>query len=414
MQQQMEYWLGKASEGEARLAERFAEVDRVALFNQQKILESFWQEQVADFHLHGSTGYGYGDEGRDTLDRVYAHVFHAQKALVRAQFVSGTHAIGTAIYGAVAPGDEILSITGAPYDTLEQLLGIKGSAPGNLRSLGVTYRQVELTTTGEIDLEAVKSAIRPRTRLVLIQRSRGYSWRPSQTIDQIGQAIAAVKAVRPDLVVFVDNCYGELTELREPTDVGADLIAGSLIKNLGGGLAPSGGYIVGRDDLVEAAANRLTMPGLGSHMGASLGDSQRLTFQGLFLAPHVVGQALKGMHLLGYLLEQAGYEVSPYWSLPRTDIIQAVRFPSAEPLISFCQSIQKSSPVDAHVVPEPWAMPGYLDPVIMAAGTFVQGASIELSADAPIRAPFTAYIQGGLTYEHVKLAAARAMAAIAK
>ncbi|MGE5653362.1 MAG: methionine gamma-lyase family protein, partial [Bacillota bacterium] len=296
MQQQMEYWLGKASEGETCLAERFAEIDQIALSNQKKVLESFWREQVADFHLHGSTGYGYGDEGRDTLDRVYARVFNAPRALVRAQFVSGTHAIGAAIYGAVAPGDEILSITGRPYDTLEQLLGIKGSAPGNLRSLGVSYRQVELTRAGEIDLHAVKTAIHQRTKLVMIQRSRGYSWRPSQTIDQIGQAIQVIREVRPDLLVFVDNCYGELAEMREPTDVGADLVAGSLIKNLGGGLAPSGGYIVGRDDLVEAAASRLTMPGLGSHMGASLGDSQRLMFQGLFLAPHVVGQAIKGMH----------------------------------------------------------------------------------------------------------------------
>jgi len=391
-----------ADEVEAGVASRFSELDRIAERNQWRVIRAFQQHKVSDYHFAGSTGYGYNDRGREVLDLVYADVFGAETALVRPHFASGTHTISCALFGVLRPGDELLYITGKPYDTLHKVIGKPGDGTGSLQDWGVSYREVDLTDEGAVDEAAVRAAISPQTRVIGIQRSRGYAWRPSFTIDEIARMVELVKSVKPDVLVFVDNCYGEFTEEREPTEVGVDLMAGSLIKNPGGGLAATGGYICGTTAAVEAASYRLTAPGIGGEVGAMLGTTRSL-YQGLFLAPHIVGQALRGSVFAAALFERLGFETSPAWDARRTDLIQAIRFRDERLLIAFVQGIQRAAAVDAHVTPEPWDMPGYTHPVIMAAGTFMQGGSLELSADAPIREPYIAYMQGGLTYSHVKL-----------
>ena len=396
---------GLMEQCELGLRDAFARVDAIALANQRKVLTAMQRARLADYHFKGSTGYGYGDAGRAALDAVYAEVFEAEAALVRQHFVSGTHALGSVLYGILRPGDQLISVCGAPYDTLQSLIGY-GAAPvsGSLKEYGVAYKEIALTETGAVDVPAVLDAIQPHTKMLLVQRSRGYAWREALRIPDIQAFCQEVKAQHPGLIIFVDNCYGEFTSTQEPTAVGADIVAGSLIKNPGGGIAPGGGYVAGREHLVAMAADRLTMPGLGSKMGATSSEQLRLFFQGLFLAPHVTAQSLKGMHLCAAVLEKLGYRVSPAPETARGDIIQAVRLDSAEQIIRMAQAIQAASPVDSAAVPEPGDMPGYADPIIMAAGAFVQGSSIELSLDAPLRPPYTVYVQGGLTYEHVKLA----------
>lgn len=386
-----------------------SKMEDISIYNTEKVLKAFAKFKVADYYFKASNGYAYSDMGREVLDNIYAEIFGAQSALVRTQFVSGTHALAVALLGVLQSGDTILSATGTPYDTMQTVIGHKKHVRGSLVDMGVSYAQVELKKDGTPDLDAIAQSVNDNTTMVFIQRSRGYSSRPSLNVEQIGNICKIVKNINPNTICFVDNCYGEFTETKEPTEVGADLIAGSLIKNPGGGLAPTGGYIVGRSDLVEAASYRLTAPGLGADMGASLGDSTRLLYQGLFLAPHVVMQALKGAIFTSAVFAELGYEVFPTVDDMRSDIIQAINFGTKEKLLAFCQAIQRYSPVDSHVLPVGGDLPGYEDSVVMAAGTFVQGASIELSADAPLREPFRAYLQGGLTYEHV-LAAVRAAA----
>lgn len=371
-------------------------------YNQLKVIKAMQNHNLSDSHFVGSTGYGYGDRGREILDMVYADVFKAEDALVRHQIVSGTHALALCLYGNLRPGDELLSITGKPYDTLEEVIGIRGEGEGSLKEFGITYRQVDLLDNGCIDFKSVEKSIGEKTRMVFIQRSRGYGWRPSLKVEDIREAVKFIRSIKEEVIIMVDNCYGEFVEREEPIDAGADIIAGSLIKNPGGGLATSGGYIAGREAFVRNAACRLTTPGLGKEVGASQGLN-RLMFQGLFFAPHVVAESLKGAVFCAALMEKLGFEASPSLKEKRGDIIQAVKFNHEDYLISFCQGIQKGSPVDSYVTPEPWDMPGYEFPVIMAAGAFIQGSSIELSADAPIKDPYIAYMQGGLTFEHVKL-----------
>ncbi|MBC8081279.1 MAG: methionine gamma-lyase family protein [Gorillibacterium sp.] len=397
-----------ADEAEHLIEGQFKEIDRMIDTNQWKVIEAFQKNKVSDYHFSGSTGYGYNDRGREVLDLVYAEVFGAEAALVRPHFVSGTHTIGTALFGVLRPGDKLLYITGRPYDTLHNIIGKDKDGSGSLADFGISYGEVALQAGGSPDWDEITRNLTPDTRVIGIQRSRGYDWRSSFTVDQIREMIDFVKAIKPDVIVFVDNCYGEFTEVLEPTQVGADLIAGSLIKNPGGGIAPTGGYIAGKAEFVEKAAFRLTAPGIGGEVGAMLGTTRSL-FQGLFLAPHLVGQAVKGSVFAAAVFEQLGFETRPRYMDTRTDLIQAIRFTEAEHLIAFVQGIQTASAVDAHVVPEPWAMPGYDDPVIMAAGTFIQGGSLELSADAPIRKPYTAYMQGGLTYSHAKLGVFKAL-----
>ena len=388
---------------EELIRERTAAIDEVVDYNTAKVLGAFQKNKVSDAHFNPSTGYGYDDLGRDTLERIYADVFHAEAALVRPQIISGTHAISTCLFGVLRPGDELVYITGKPYDTLEEIVGIRGSGVGSLREYQIGYQSVALTEEGQVDYEAVANAIKPATKMIGIQRSKGYDTRPSFTVAQIKEMIQFVKTIKPDVVVFVDNCYGEFVEEMEPTDVGADLMAGSLIKNPGGGLAKTGGYIAGRADLVERCAYRLTSPGIGAEAGASLYSLLEM-YQGFFLAPHVVGQSLKGALFTAAMLEQWGFNPTPSWQEPRTDLIQAVQFHDRDKMVAFCQEIQYASPVNSHVTPYPAYMPGYEDDVIMAAGTFIQGASIELTADGPLRPPYTAFVQGGLTYSHVKIA----------
>ena len=388
---------------EELIRERAAAIDEVVDYNTAKVLGAFQKNKVSDAHFNPSTGYGYDDLGRDTLERIYADVFRAEAALVRPQIISGTHAISTCLFGVLRPGDELVYITGKPYDTLEEIVGIRGSGVGSLREYQIGYQSVALTEEGQVDYEAVANAIKPSTRMIGIQRSKGYDTRPSFTVAQIKEMIQFVKTIKPDVVVFVDNCYGEFVEEMEPTDVGADLMAGSLIKNPGGGLAKTGGYIAGRADLVERCAYRLTSPGIGAEAGASLYSLLEM-YQGFFLAPHVVGQSLKGALFTAAMLEQWGFNPTPSWQEPRTDLIQAVQFHDRDKMVAFCQEIQFASPVNSHVTPYPAYMPGYEDDVIMAAGTFIQGASIELTADGPLRPPYTAFVQGGLTYSHVKIA----------
>jgi cystathionine beta-lyase family protein involved in aluminum resistance len=381
------------------------EVAETVFFNQGKVLKAFQQHKVSDFHFMESTGYGYDDLGREVLEDVYAAVFGSEAAIVRPQLISGTHAIATCLYGLLRPGDELVYITGKPYDTLQTVIGHssqQGPIPGSLLDMGIFYKEVPLTDAGQIDGDGVKKAIGPKTKVVGIQRSRGYSNRPSFSVSQIEEMIRLVRQVKEDVIIFVDNCYGELVEKREPTEVGADLMAGSLIKNPGGGLVKSGGYIVGKKSLVELVATRLFAPGIGLKGGANL-NTLREMFHGLFLAPHIVGEALKGAILTSALLAELGFTTSPAWNEKRTDLIQSVQFNDPQKLLVFCQGIQKASPVNAHVIPQPSEMPGYDDPVVMAAGTFIQGASIELSADGPLRPPYLGFIQGGLTYEHVKI-----------
>lgn len=371
--------------------------------NQFRVLQSFQQNRVSDSHFNPTTGYGYDDLGRDTLEKVYSDVFGTEACLVRPQIISGTHAIGISLFGVLRPGDELLYITGKPYDTLEEIVGIRGSGVGSLKEYNISYKSVDLTAQGQVDFEEVKGSIHEHTKMIGIQRSKGYGIRPSFTVAQIKEMISFVKSIKPDVVVFVDNCYGEFVETIEPTHVGADLMAGSLIKNPGGGLAKIGGYIAGRKDLVEACSYRMTTPGIGAEAGATLYSLQEM-YQGFFLAPHVVGQALKGAVFSSAMFEELGMQSEPKWDSERTDLIQSVQFDDRDKMVAFCQAIQFASPINSHVTAYPAYMPGYEDDVIMAAGTFIQGASLELTADGPIRPPYVAYVQGGLTYAHVKVA----------
>ncbi|WP_447405718.1 methionine gamma-lyase family protein [Clostridium perfringens] len=378
--------------------------DEIREYNQLKVLKAFQEERISDNHFTNSTGYGYGDIGRDTLDLVYARIFNAEKALVRPHFVNGTHALGTALFGNLRPGDTILAVTGSPYDTLHSVIGISGEENiGSLKEYGVNYKQVDLVD-GKINIEKALEMIKEdeSIKLIHMQRSTGYGWRNAFQVKELGEAIKAIKELREDLIVFVDNCYGEFIDIIEPTDVGADLIAGSLIKNIGGGIAPTGGYIVGKEKYVEQASYRLTVPGIGAECGCTFGVIKDF-YQGLFLAPHVAIEALKGAIFCARIMELAGFEVLPKYNDKRSDIIQAIKFNDKEKLIKFCKGVQYASPIDSFVECEPWAMPGYSDEVIMAAGAFIQGSSIELSADAPIREPYIAYLQGGLTFDHAKI-----------
>lgn len=386
---------------EATLKNRFSEIDTVTEYNQLKVIRAMQKCRVSAECFQSSTGYGYNDLGRETLEAVYAAVFHTEAALVRPQITCGTHALALALAGNLRPGDEMISISGKPYDTLEEVIGIRPSN-GSLAEYGITYSQVDLTPEGEFDLEGIKNAISDKTRLVEIQRSKGYQTRPSLSVKKIAEAIQYVKSIRSDLIVMVDNCYGEFVETMEPSDFGADMVVGSLIKNPGGGLAPIGGYIAGTNACIENCAYRLTSPGLGKEVGASLGVNKDF-FQGLFLAPTVVGGALKGAIFAANIYEKLGFHVIPNGSESRHDIIQAVEFGYPEGVIAFCEGIQAAAPVDSYVTPEPWAMPGYDSDVIMAAGAFIQGSSIELSADGPIKPPYAVYFQGGLTWQHAKL-----------
>lgn len=393
--------MGWMEAAELQVQPRFLEIDRIVDLNQWKVIEAFQKHKVSDFHFANSTGYAYNDRGREVLDLVYADVFGSEAALVRPHFASGTHTIATALFGVLRPGDGLLYITGRPYDTLHKVIGEPDDGTGSLQDFGIHYDEAALLADGSVDWDSVTLKMNDRTKVIGIQRSRGYDWRDSFSVSQIGEMVARVKALNPNCIVFVDNCYGEFTEEQEPTQVGADLIAGSLIKNPGGGLAETGGYICGRADLVELTSYRLTAPGIGGEVGAMLGTTRGI-FQGLFLASTIVGQAIKGSVLAAALFERAGFVSRPRWEEKRTDLIQAITFNGSEQLIAFVQGIQRAAAVDGHVVPEPWDMPGYENPVIMAAGTFIQGGSLELSADAPIREPYIAYMQGGLTYSHVK------------
>lgn len=385
---------------EKELAGRFLEFDDIAEYNQIKVIKAMQEHRVSDYHFADSTGYGYNDSGRDTLEAVYASVFNTEDALVRPHITCGTHALTIALSGNLRPGDELLSPVGKPYDTLEGIIGIRPQK-GSLAEYGVTYRQVDLLPDGEFDYDGIRQAINEKTKMVTIQRSKGYQPRRTLSVNRIGELIRFIKGIKPDIICMVDNCYGEFVETIEPTDVGADLCVGSLIKNPGGGLAPIGGYIVGKKGLVENAAFRLTAPGLGKEVGASLGVN-RAFFQGLFLAPQVVNGALKGAVFAANIYEKLGFTCVPDAAESRHDIIQAVVFKRPEGVIEFCKGIQAAAPVDSHVTPEPWAMPGYDCDVIMAAGAFISGSSIELSADAPIKPPYSVYFQGGLTWNHAK------------
>ena len=384
----------------AGLKDRFDALDEIAEYNQMKVLNAMQECKVSDIHFAATTGYGYNDLGRDTLEEVYAKVFHTEDALVRPQIVSGTHALALALSSQLRPGDELLSPVGKPYDTLEEVIGIRESV-GSLAEYGITYRQVDLLEDGSFDWENIRKAINEKTKMVTIQRSKGYQTRPTLSVERIAELIKFVKDIKPDLICMVDNCYGEFVETIEPTDVGADMCVGSLIKNPGGGLAPTGGYIAGKKECIERAAARLTSPGLGKEVGASLGVISSF-YQGFFLAPTVTAGALKGAIFAANVYEKLGFGVVPNGTESRHDIIQAITFGTPEGVIEFCRGIQAAAPVDSFVVPEPWAMPGYDSDVIMAAGAFVQGSSIELSADAPIKPPYAVYFQGGLTWNHAK------------
>ena len=392
-----------AEKAEAELGEHFGEIDRICEANTVKVMSAFNRHRVSEQHLGITTGYGYDDVGRDTLDKIYAEVFGAESALVRHSIVSGTHALSTCLFGVLRPGDTMLSVTGRPYDTLEEVIGIRGEGNGSLADWGVKYREVALKADGSPDLEGIREALTPDVKLVEIQRSKGYDWRKSLLIEDIREICDLVHSVNPDIICMVDNCYGEFVEEKEPCDAGADLVVGSLIKNPGGGLALTGAYIAGKEKLVEQVSYRLTSPGIGAEVGATLGMNRSM-YQGFFMAPHVVAQSVKTSLLAAKMLEELGYEVCPSSTEPRGDIIQAVKLNNPDKLCAFCQGIQAGSPIDAYVTPMPWDMPGYENQVIMAAGTFVSGASIEISADGPIREPYVAYMQGGLTYESGKLA----------
>ena len=383
------------------LHDRFEEIDKNAEYNQMKVIKAMQDEKVAEMHLSGTTGYGYNDDGRDTLEKVYSDIFKTEDALVRPQIICGTHALNVALSSNLRPGDELLSPVGKPYDTMDEIIGIR-SSKGSLAEYGITYAQVDLLPDGGFDYEGIKNAINERTKLVTIQRSKGYASRPTLSVERIGELISFIKGIKPDVICMVDNCYGEFVERIEPSQVGADMIVGSLIKNPGGGLAPCGGYIAGKKECVEQAAYRLSSPGLGKEVGATLGVNQSF-YQGLFLSPVVVAGALKGAIFAANVYEKAGFVVRPDGSEPRYDIIQAVELGSADGLLAFCKGIQAAAPVDSFVTPEPWPMPGYDSDVIMAAGAFVQGSSIELSADGPLKEPYSVFFQGGLTWYHAKL-----------
>lgn len=391
-----------AREAEAEIKEQFERIDRIAMINTHKVMAAFQDNKVSDSCFAGTSGYGYDDLGREVLDNVYAQVFKTEAALVRIGFVNGTHALSAALFAMLKPGDTLLSVTGLPYDTLRNAIGIEGNCHGSLKFYGIDYKQVDLKN-GEPDHDGIKSALSDKSiAAVLIQRSRGYDNRKAFSAEEIGEICNTIRSVSPDVKIMVDNCYGEFTGEHEPTEYGVDLMAGSLIKNPGGGLAPTGGYIVGRKELVENAAMRLTTPGIGGECGATLGNN-RLLFQGLFMAPHIVAQAIKTMTFCSAMMKKIGFESSPAPDEVRSDIIQMVTLKTPENMKKFCRGIQGGAPVDSYVTPEPWQMPGYNVPVIMAAGAFVQGSSIELSADGPMREPYTLYIQGGITYESGKL-----------
>lgn len=398
---------------EGELKDAFMAIEEIEAHNQWKVLSAFQEEGIAQRHFAPTTGYGYDDIGRDALDRVFARAMGAEDALVRPQIANGTQAIYLALAGLLQPGDTLISATGKPYDTLVE--AIAGDVTGSLKNMGVSYREIGLPANGTIDMEAVEKEIlaNPRVKVVFFQRSRGYAWREALSLEELQNAFTRIRALTKDVSIVVDNCYGEFTQTKEPTDIGADLIAGSFIKNPGGGLAPTGGYVAGSTKAVEMAAQRLTVPGIGREVG-SYASSYLPFFQGLFIAPHVCAQSLKSAALFARVFENLGMTTMPHSEAARSDIIQALRLPSAEALIAFVQSIQQTAPVDSFVTPEPWAMPGYRDQVIMAAGTFIQGASIELSADAPIKAPYTAYIQGALTYAHGRIGVMLALESLRK
>lgn len=396
-----------SKEVDADIRHIFNDIKEIREYNQLKVLDAMQKSHLSDNHFNWTTGYGYNDLGREKIEEIFARVFHTEDALVRPQIVNGTHALSLTVQGIVRPGDEILSITSAPYDTLKGVIGIREEV-GCLKEFGVTYQQVDFLENGDIDIEGAKSKINERTKLIMIQRSKGYAWRKSLSIEDIEEAIKAVKSVKEDVIVMVDNCYGEFLETKEPTDVGADVIAGSLIKNPGGGLALTGGYIVGRKDLIDLISYRLTCPGIGKECGLMFGTTRNI-LQGLFQAPYVVSQALMGAVFCARLYEKLGYKVNPKYDDKRSDIIQIVQLSNADEVIKFCQGVQEAAPVDSFVKPVPWDMPGYDNEVIMAAGAFVQGSSIELSADAPIREPYNVYFQGGMTYDHSKMGSLKAL-----
>lgn len=392
-----------AKRAEEKIAVFHKNVEETAFLNQQKVIHAFKAHQVSDHHFHPSNGYGYDDEGRDTLEKVYATTFGAEAALVRPQIISGTHAISISLFGVLRPNDELLYITGKPYDTLQSIVSGGEEDTGSLADFGISYQHVDLLPCGAVNWEVVEQSVNSKTKVIAIQRSKGYANRPSFTVDQIKEMVIKIRTIKEDAIIFVDNCYGEFVEELEPTNVGVDLMAGSLIKNPGGGLAKTGGYIAGKSEFVTKCAYRMTSPGIGAEAGASLNTLLDM-YQGFFLAPHVVSQAVKGAIFTSAVLAEVGMNTEPHYSHERTDLIQSVSFQTAAQMIQFCRAIQLHSPVNAQFAPEPAYMPGYEDDVIMAAGTFIQGSSMELTADGPIRPPFTAYIQGGLTYEHVKYA----------
>lgn len=390
-------------EAQEALLQIFSGIDAQVKQNVQRVLSAFRHNHVGSHHFAGVSGYGHDDLGRETLDRVFAEVVGAEAAAVRVQFVSGTHAIACALFGVLRPGDEMLAVVGAPYDTLEEVIGLRGQGQGSLLEFGIRYEQLDLTLEGTINWQALSHAVKDKTRLLLIQRSCGYSWRPSLSIAEIEKIIHIVKQQNPNTICFVDNCYGEFIETQEPTHIGADLIAGSLIKNPGGTIVTAGGYVAGRADLVEAAACRLTAPGIGSYGGATF-DQNRLLFQGLFLAPQMVGEAMKGTHLTGYVFDKLGYPVNPAPFAKRRDVIQAIKLGSAQKLIAFCRAIQQNSPIGSYLDPIPDEMPGYESKVVMAGGTFIEGSTSEFSADGPLREPYVVYCQGGTHWTHVAIA----------
>lgn len=387
-------------QAEQEVKDKFDKLDDITALNQYKVLSAFQKNRVSDMHFAWNTGYGYDDPGRDVTERIFADIFHTEAALVRTQIVNGTHALALTLSGILRPGDKIIYVSGRPYDTLEEVIGVRGENMGSLKEYGVKYDQVELKND-TLDYESIRKAITPDTKMVSIQRATGYAWRKAITIDEIEKCVQVVREVKPDVVVMVDNCYGEFLDIKEPTDVGVDIMAGSLIKNPGGGLALSGGYVAGRKDLIDLISYRLTCPGIGGECGLTFGQT-RTILQGIFLAPKVVNGAIKGAILCGKVYEKLGYDICPKVDDIRSDIIQAVKLGDPDMVVEFCKGVQAAAPVDSHVSPEPWAMPGYEDPVVMAAGAFIQGSSIELSADAPVRPPYIVYFQGGLTYEHSK------------
>lgn len=403
--------LEQLQRAEQALSQIFVAIDAQIKHNLRRVLSAFHQHQVGVHHFAGVTGYGHDDLGRQTLDRVFADVMQAEAAIVRVQFTAGTHAIACALYGVLRPGDELLAVAGAPYDTLEEVIGLRGTNQGSLREWGISYRQIDLTPEGTPDWSAIAQSVKPETRLVTIQRSCGYSWRSSLSIADIEKIIRLVKQQNPDVICFVDNCYGEFVEDREPTAVGADLMAGSLIKNPGGTIVPAGGYVAGRADLVEMAACRLTAPGIGSFGGATF-DQNRLLFQGLFLAPQMVGEALKGNHLTAYVFDALGYRVNPRPGAVRTDVIQAIELGSPEKIIAFCTAIQQHSPIGSYLSPVPAEMHGYESELVMAGGTFIDGSTSEFSADGPLREPYVVFCQGGTHWTHIAIALEAAIEAI--